>query len=182
MSHARFDFADLAPADDRRVRELWGRAPINLYRVLAHQPRLLRAWTEWNNELRHGCALPRDLRELIFLRSAFLHHADYEWEQHLAMARRAGVSEAKIDAIPDWNGSDRFDERERATLLATDHITRGELDDQTFARLRAAFTPAEAIEVIVTAAHSCMLARVIQAIGVTSDGEAPGGPGRDERI
>ena len=101
----RFDLAELERADDRRVRMLWGREPINLYRVLAHHPRLLRAWTEWNDELRQGCPLPRALRELIFLRSAVLHRCYYEWTQHLNMARAAGVAEDKIATIDQWETS-----------------------------------------------------------------------------
>ena len=61
--------------------------------------------------------------------------------------------------------------REQATLRATDDITAGHLADAGFDALRAVFSPGETIEVIVTAGHACMLARVIQAIGVTTAGE-----------
>lgn len=175
MSGPRFSFATLEPADDLRIRELWGRPPINLYRILAHQPAILRAWTEWNDALRHGCAVPRKLRELIFLRSAGLHASDYEWTQHLAMARKAGVDEDKIEAVNAWETGGRYDAREKALLRATDEITSGALTDATFAQLRALFAPAETIEIIVTAGHACMLARVIQAIGVTTEGEDSSG-------
>lgn len=168
---ARFDLIDLEPETDRRVRELWGRPPINLYRVLAHQPRIVSAWTEWNNEVRHGCTLPRALRELIFLRSAILQKSLYEWGQHVGMARRAGMDEARIEAIEYWQAADIFDPRERIVLRCTDEITAGALSDRAFVALREILSSGEAIEVIVTASHACMLARVIQALAVTDDGE-----------
>lgn len=173
MSASRFPLATLEPADDLRVRTLWGRPPINLYRILAHQPAILRAWTEWNDALRQGCGLPRALRELIFLRSARLHQSDYEWSHHLVMARKAGLDESKIQAVSAWDTAALYDERERAALAGTDEITKGELTDATFTTLRAVFSPAQTIEVIVTASHACMLARIIQAIGVTTAGENP---------
>ena len=173
MTTKRFPLAALEPADEQRVRALWGRPPINLYRILAHQPGILRAWTEWNNELRHGCTLDRALRELIFLRSAELHGSSYEWAQHLGMARAAGLAEEKIAAVADRADAVVFDALERTLLRATDEITRGQLTDDGFARLRSALSAAETIEVIVTASHAAMLARVIQAIAVDDDGEAP---------
>jgi AhpD family alkylhydroperoxidase len=173
MTAARFDLTDLEQETDRRVRKLWGRPPINLYRILAHQPRIVSAWTEWNNELRYGCMLPRALRELIFLRSAILQKSVYEWAQHVAMARKAGVDETQIEAIEYWQAAHVFNPRERAVLRCTDEITAGELSDHAFVALREIVSPGEAIEVIVTASHACMLARVIQALAVTDDGERP---------
>lgn len=167
----RFALAELTPETDRRVRELWGRPPINLYRILAHQPTILRAWTEWNNELRHGCTLARGTRELIFLRSAVLQSCEYEWTQHARMARAAGLAEEKINAVADWEADGGFDETERALLRATDEIAKGCLTNETFATLRAVLSAAETIEVIVTAAHAAMLGRVVQAIGVDDAGE-----------
>lgn len=172
MNQARFEPATLDPIADRRVRELWGRPPINLYRILAHHTPLLRAWTEWNNDLRHGCELPRALREMIFLRSAVLHASDYEWTQHVVMARKAGLAAEKIAALRGSIASDRFDEREMAVLEATDEIASGALTDPAFRALRDVFSAAETIEVIVTASHTCMLVRIIQAVGVSADGEA----------
>lgn len=168
---ARFDPAPIAEQSEARIRALWGRSPLNLYRVLAHQPAILRAWTEWNNDLRHGCDLPRALRELVFLRSAHLQGSAYEWAQHVAMARKAGLSETKIENSRGDAPGPELDARERATLRATDEITAGYLSDVGFDALRAVFSPGEMIEVIVTASHACMLARVIQAIGVTTIGE-----------
>ncbi len=177
----RFAHAALSGADEARIRELWGRPPLNLYRILGHQPAVLRAWTEWNNTLRHGCELPRALRELIFLRSAHLQASDYEWAQHVVMARKAGLAEGKIEAARGATSNHALDEREQAVVRATGEITDGRLSDEAFGALRTLLSPGEMIEVIVTASHACMLARVIQAIGVTMDGEvaAPRQPVED---
>jgi hypothetical protein len=60
-----------APLPDRaaeRVREA-GVKQVNLYPALAYAPRLLEAWIDFSWALREQCETPRQLRELIILRT-----------------------------------------------------------------------------------------------------------------
>jgi hypothetical protein len=52
--------------------------------------------------LRTLASTPRTLRELMILRSAHAQDAAYQWADHTIMAMAAGVSQAQIDAIPEW--------------------------------------------------------------------------------
>src|SRR3954453_1426722 len=63
-----------------------GAKQVNLYRCLAHAPDLLRAWIAFAWALRGNSATSRQLRELMILRTATLHHSPYEWHQHRRMA------------------------------------------------------------------------------------------------
>jgi 4-carboxymuconolactone decarboxylase len=82
----RVPLARFEPAQERRIVELWGTPP-NLYRALANHPQLLGAWTEFSKTMRHDTRTPRALRELVILRGAQLARSEYEWAQHLPMAR-----------------------------------------------------------------------------------------------
>src|SRR3990170_8489471 len=104
----RVPLADLEPQLKKRLEELWGTPP-NLYKALANHPRLVAAWTEFSKTLRHDTRTPRALRELVILRGAQLMRSEYEWAQHLPMARKAGVSEAQIKDLPSWPSSAHFD-------------------------------------------------------------------------
>src|ERR687891_2462639 len=84
----RVPLAQFEPALAKRLEELWGTPP-NLYKALANHPRLVAAWTEFSKTLRHDTRTPRALRELVILRGAQLMRSEYEWAQHLAMARRS---------------------------------------------------------------------------------------------
>src|SRR4029077_7901824 len=95
--------------------ELWGTPP-SLYRALANHPAIVAAWTEFANTLRHGSRTPRALRGLAILRAARVSASEYEWAQHLRMARKAGVREAQISALAGWRTSAEFDAREKAAL------------------------------------------------------------------
>ena len=89
---------------------------VNLYRALAHAPRLLGAWIDFSWSLRERCETTRALRELIILRTAQLTHSQYEWHQHRRMAAEAGVEEHQVAELAMWPTSPAFDDAERADL------------------------------------------------------------------
>jgi alkylhydroperoxidase family enzyme len=60
--------------------------------------------------------------ELARLRIATLLGANGELARRTAVARDAGVTEAKIDALPSWPSSPLFDARERACLALTEQF------------------------------------------------------------
>src|ERR1700682_3235938 len=111
----RVPLADFEPALKKRLEQLWGMPP-NLYKALGNHPQLVAAWTEFSKVLRHDTRTPRALRELVILRGAQLIRSEYEWAQHLPMARKAGVREAQISALSKWRASKEFDAREEAGL------------------------------------------------------------------
>src|SRR5262249_50596759 len=112
-----------------------GREPSNLYRTLAHAPRMLAAWVGMAWPLRAEPSVRRSLRELMIMRGAQLTGAVYEWAHHREMALAAGVPEAKLAALAGWRASDLFDAEERAALAYTEGIAANDVDDDTFAEL-----------------------------------------------
>src|ERR671919_88249 len=97
----RVPLAQFEPALGKRLEELWG-APPNLYRALANHPRLIAAWSDFSKALRHDTRTPRALRELVILRGAQLMRSEYEWAQHLKMARKAGVRHRAVVLEFHW--------------------------------------------------------------------------------
>src|SRR6266849_6414845 len=128
----RVPLAEFEPALKRRLEELWG-APPNLYRALGNHPQLTAAWTEFSRALRHDTRTPRALRELVILRGAQRMRSEYEWAQHLKMARQAGVREAQIAALERWQSSPAFDAKEKAALLLAEAVTQGQVSDPVYA-------------------------------------------------
>src|SRR2546421_4690804 len=125
----RVPLADFEPVLKKRLEELWG-APPNLYRALANHPQLAAAWTEFSKVLRYDTRTPRALRELVILRGAQLIRSEYEWAQHLRMARKAGVREAQIAALVNWGSSPEFDVKEKAALGIADAVTAGQVVEE----------------------------------------------------
>jgi alkylhydroperoxidase family enzyme len=161
----RVPLAQFEPALEKRIVELWG-APPNLYRALANHPRLLAAWTEFSKTLRHDTRTPRALRELVILRGAQLMRSEYEWAQHLPMARKAGVSEAQIENLSSWKTSSHFDAREKAALALGEAVTQGRVSDEVYAQARRHFDHHDYVELACVAAFYAMVGRMLDAMGV----------------
>jgi alkylhydroperoxidase family enzyme len=161
-----------AESDDPVLAEVFGyfrregREPISLYRILAHNPRLLRGYSAAARALRHEASTPRALRELVIMRTAQLIASPYEWSHHWPMAIEAGVDEAKLGALDGWRDSDLFTGPERAVLRCADEIHVAALTEEAFADLEACFSPSEVVEVVMTAAFYQAVARVLQALHV----------------
>ena len=64
----------------------------NLYRVLGHAPRMLRAWLDFAWPLRLHAQADRRIRELLILRGAQVSGTRYEWVHHVPMALAAEVT------------------------------------------------------------------------------------------
>ena len=162
--------AEFPPELKKRLAELWG-APPNLYRALANHAPLAAAWTEFARAIRYESRTPRNLRELLILRGAQLMRSEYEWAQHLKMARRAGVREAQIAALAEWRDSAEFDATEQAALLLAEAVTRGEVTDEVYASVSQRFDHATYVELALTAAFYAMVGRMLDAMRIQLEPE-----------
>lgn len=171
MGSHRYAEVDI-PSDVAADVAARGGRPLNLYKVLANAPKMLRAWVEMAYAVRLDCQTPRTLRELMILRTAQMQDSAYEWHQHRIMAREAGVPELQVAELSMWRHSRAFDARERAALAFTEAIVACDVDDAAHAALARHFSAEECLELAMTAAYYCMVPRVLSAIAVTPDGES----------
>ena len=164
----RVPLAQFEPALAKRLQELWGEPP-NLYKALGNHPKLIEAWTEFSKTLRHDTRTPRALRELVILRGAQLMRSEYEWAQHLPMARKAGVSEAQIKDLPAWKTSTHFNAREKAALALSEAVTQGRVSDEVYAEAMRHFDHHDYVELALVASFYAMVGRMLDAMGVQLD-------------
>jgi len=166
----RTPLAQFEPQLRERLEELWGTPP-NLYKALANHPRLVAAWTEFSKTLRHDTRTPRALRELVILRGAQLMRSEYEWAQHLVMARKSGVREEQIRELSSWKTSAQFSEREKAALALGEAVTEGHVSDAVYAQAKRHFDDHDYVELAIVAAFYAMVGRMLDAMGVELEPE-----------
>jgi alkylhydroperoxidase family enzyme len=109
-------------------------------------PEILRAyWISYQEAAKPDILDPR-LRELGVMRAGFNSQSQFVFSQHCKAARRVGVPEEQIAAIPGWGSASVFSPLERAVLAYTDDLTLqdGRVADATFAALQREL-PDEAI-------------------------------------
>jgi alkylhydroperoxidase family enzyme len=136
-------------------------------RVLSINPRLLRPFLAFNARLMPFGKLDRRQTEALILRTARLCGSRYEWTQHRAMGREAGLTEAEIEAIGSDPEGDALDPPLRDLLrivpeLLDDHT----VSEATFERLSRSLSPAEILEAVVLVGNYAMLAGALNSFGV----------------
>lgn len=139
----------------------------NIYRALAHSPRLLTQFVKFVETLWRETTIPRTLQELLILRVAQLICSNYEWGRHRMLARRVGVAEEKVLELANWVTSSRFDQTERAGLAYADAIATGaEIPEHVVSELRNHFDEQAIVELTMTASFYIGLARYLRSLQI----------------
>ncbi len=87
-----------------------------------------------------NCGLEPGLRELVKLRASQINGCAYCVDMHSLDARALGETEQRLYALPVWQETPFFSERERAALLWTENLTLIALDhapDAVYEQVRA---------------------------------------------
>jgi alkylhydroperoxidase family enzyme len=111
------------------------------------------------------------LRELGQARAGFLRESQFVFSQHCKAARDVGLSEAQIEALASWSGSDLFSAPERAVLAYVDELVlqNGRVQDATFERLRSHLSEPEILELTYISALYEMHAIMCRALRLEFD-------------
>jgi alkylhydroperoxidase family enzyme len=88
------------------------------------------------------------IRELAILRAGFAVGSQFVFSQHCKAARKNGVAEDKIAAVPHWAVADLWSPLERAVLAYTDALIydRGRVADGVFESLRGEMSDEDILE------------------------------------
>jgi 4-carboxymuconolactone decarboxylase len=138
-----------------------------LYQVLLNSAPIAAGWEAMLTAVRLKTSLDPALRELVILRVAVLNRAPFEFDAHLPLAREAGLSAAKIDAVQTAPSAPPYDERELATLVYTDAMTRDiDVPDDVFEQVRRHFDATKLVELTATIAAYNMVSRFLSALRI----------------
>jgi AhpD family alkylhydroperoxidase len=151
-------------------------ADSNIFTTLVRHPRLFRHWLPFGGVLLLAGTLPARDREMLILRTAWNNGCDYEWGQHVRIARDAGLSD-EIDLVidgPSAAGLAPFD----ATLLQAADELHGDsvISDDTWARLGERYDDRQLIEVPMLIGHYTLLAFTLNSLGVQREEGVQGLP------
>jgi AhpD family alkylhydroperoxidase len=92
------------------------------------------------------CGLEASLRELVKLRASQINGCAYCVDMHSLDARAQGEAEQRLYALPVWQETPFFTDRERAALLWTEKLTLLAVDhvpDEVFGQVRQHFSEEE---------------------------------------
>jgi len=147
-----------------------GTAAPNLFRTLARNRSLFRGWLRFAGRLMPRGTLPRRESELVILRVAHLCNSEYEFEHHVRLGRRAGLSNEDVADVTRPLAQGTWTERESTILSAVDRLhSDRNLDDDMWAALRNQLLERECIELLMLVGHYEMLATFLTTVRVPLD-------------
>lgn len=156
---------------DAKTAELYEKArghlaKINVIQTVLHHPDLLRRWMPFFGHCLHKCELSLRHREMVMLRIGRLCGSGYEWAQHRPIALERGVTEGEIAAI----AAGTLEGDGRIVMEAVDQLHhRSTLDDDMWAKLSAAFTVPQILDLIFIAGQYRMVSCALNTLAVQLD-------------
>lgn len=165
------------PYSDQVAQELAklmpkGMDPIRIFRVIAHNPRVL-------GRIRRGGLLDAGAislreRELVILRVTALCGAEYEWGVHVAFfASAAGFSPEQIAATVS-GAREPWQDGERILLdMCRELHESAHVSDRLWAELYGQYQPDQLIELLALAGQYRTVSYLVNGLGIALEPAAP---------
>jgi len=174
----RIAFRDLSKLEgedaETAAKNRIGGRDFNLFRVLMHHPKLARRWTVFAGHVLQKQTLAVRDRELLILRIGWLNQSEYEWAQHVEIAKRGGISEAEIDQVK-VGPKGRWSVHEAALLQAADDLFENSVvSDATWAVLGKTYSTEQMMDVVFTIGQYNLVSWALNSFGVPLDDFLPG--------
>jgi AhpD family alkylhydroperoxidase len=148
-----------------------GSIPV-LYEVLGNSPAMLSAWLDFAWTLRFEPSAPRGLRELAILLVGHRLSAPYCINAHDRMTRAEGMTDAQIEGVSDWAGSDLYNEDQRAVFELVEAMLSRTMTAEIVDRIRKRFGADQTIELVLTVAFYQMVASTTTSLDLLPADEA----------
>ncbi|MDE3134059.1 MAG: carboxymuconolactone decarboxylase family protein [Acidobacteriota bacterium] len=137
----------------RMMRKLAGRAPqegsgLEPMEIWAHQPKLMMAMGRYNQSVRKADAVEERVKHLVELKGAQMIGCEYCVDLGSQIARNSGLSDHELLALPRYQTSELFTDREKTALDYAVAVMRTPVDvtDELFERMRHYFSEKQLVE------------------------------------
>lgn len=135
--------------------------------AILNHPALAKSFLTFNNHIAMTNSLSKRICELLILRTSWLRRSEYEFQQHVILGLRAGLTEGEIEGIqqgpdaPMWNSID-------ASLLraADDLVSDACVKSETWTELSKHFSPTQLIDLVFTVGCYEVLAMAFKSFAV----------------
>lgn len=167
---AVYDAVSAFPAGRDFVLNNWesgeARGMNGLGAILNH-PSLAKAFLTFNNHVATSNSLPKRISELLILRISWLRRSEYEFQQHVILGLRAGLTEEEIIRIQDGPDAQGWDTTDANLLRAVDDLNLTAcINERTWSELTHKFSTEQMIDIVFTVGCYEVLAMAFKSFGV----------------
>ena len=164
------DPAALSPeVRDRLVRI----GSLNVTTMMSHAADAMLTYSKFGTSLLLRGTLDPILRETVILRIGQLCHSDYEWHQHVSVARAVGMEEATLSALADHDFASLPARHQLALRVAEEIYRENGASAATMAEAAAQFSPAELVELCLVAGYYIMTAGFLNSMDIEIEETPP---------
>ena len=139
---------------------------LNVVRTFTVNPRLAEAWQPFAYYVLRTSTLPPHDRETLILRIGWLNQSQYEFTQHVRVAKGVGFTDEDIERVkagPDTPGLAPFD---AALMRAVDQLrTKSFVDDATWSVLKSRYDDKQLMDVVVTTGQYNIISWYLNTMG-----------------
>lgn len=164
----------------RMMKNLAGRDPqigngLEPIEIWAYQPKMMVAMGKFNQAIRKGKTVDERIKNLVELKGAQMIGCEFCADLGSQICRKSGFSDEELLALPRYQSSDLFSDREKMALDYAVAVMRTpvEVTDHLFARMKQHFSDEQIVE--ITALLTLVnLDRFNAAFGIGSAGFSEG--------
>lgn len=140
---------------------------LHIFQAILNSPDAAEAVSAVGEYLRYKCPLDPVVRETAILATAQELNNEYEWTQHVPVARTVGVREEVIDAIRSGKAPMGIPAKEGVFAQAAKELIRnGKLSNHTFQAIEHLLGPGQTIDLIVLVGYYSLLSGLIKSLDV----------------
>ena len=155
---------ELTPEIRERLAEL---PPLNVFRMMARTPASFQPFLDIAFSVLFGADFDPRKREIAVLRVAHMTGSNYEWVQHVNVAKQAGLTDDEIKVIGAEGTVTGLSEEGNLLCRVADEISRDvRLSDGALARIIELYGAQQAAELILCCSYFNMLSRVLESTRV----------------
>lgn len=140
---------------------------LNVFRTLGQYPDLYRRWAPFGTHVLFKSSLSARDREIVILRVGVLCRSDYEFAQHSAIGKEAGLTDDEIARIKIGADAAGWTDFDRVLIRAADElVTEQFISDVTWAALTARYRREQIMDVVFTVGQYVMVSMALNSFGV----------------
>jgi alkylhydroperoxidase family enzyme len=171
MARIAYIAEDEAGTDIRDLLEKL--APLNIFRMMAQAPGLLRPFVNLGSAFLYRGQLDPVLRECAILRVGYLSGATYETAQHEKIGRDIGMTEALFTALKQGPAAEELTFAQRLVVTFVDDLVINvRASDDSFHPVLQHFGTAQTQELVLLTGYYMMVCRFLETFDVDIE---PGG-------
>jgi 4-carboxymuconolactone decarboxylase len=182
-----YDVLTMLPHGRDNVLNGWARGnPVLGTNLLCTQLRhaaLAKAFLAFNAHFFYSSKLSARVREILIQRIAWLRHAEYEYVAHVALGKRAGLTDAEIELIQRGPGAEGLAAGDADLLRAVDELKEeARISQKTWDALSQVYDQEEMLEIIFIVGCYETLAMALNSCAVQLDAGAGLDPATRDRL